>query len=130
MANFTQIQQLLETELAAIAGLPELTKEGVRKADVNTTWLRSTLIPATPVNISLGFSGKTEWKGILQVDIFSPEGYGTLALNETVDLILNHFVKGLKVSDLLIWRSYKLTNREVQSKFIQTPVIIEWSYFE
>lgn len=134
-SNYTLIQQLLDEQLVTVADLPTLVKENVRKQDekANTAWCRSTLIPSEPNYTSIGADGLTEWRGLYQISLFYPEGYGVDDVNTMVDTIVDTFPKGLQIGatdpKVMIWKSYRLTAMSENNKFIHVPIRINWSYW-
>lgn len=134
-ANYTLIQQLLDTQLETVTTLPELVKENVRKNDGKATvsWCRSSLIPTTPSFTSIGAGGLTEFRGLYQVSCFLPVGYGPDAGNTLADAIVNAFQKGTQLgtspNTVTIWKSYRLTAQNENDKFTHIPIRIEWSYW-
>jgi hypothetical protein len=128
--NYTGIQAELDKQLKAITNIPEVSVEGSRKANGNTPWCRSTLLPVEPTYTSVGVDGLSELRGLYQVDLFYPEGYDYTVYSTIADNVLNSFTKGMQLGTnpkVLIWNSYKYTTRNTSNKFNQIPIIIKWS---
>jgi len=101
MANYSEIQKVLDDKLALISDLPLIVTENDEQTKVQTDavgvletkYIRTQLIPATTEPLTIGTSGKDRYKGIFQITIFTPYDNGIAETNYWVDEIINDFSK-------------------------------------
>ncbi len=101
MANYSEIQKVLDDKLALIADLPLIvtendlqTKTQTNSAGVlETKYIRTQLLPATTQALTIGTSGKERYTGLFQVTIFTPYDNGIAETNYWIDEIINDFSK-------------------------------------
>ena len=90
MGVFSNIQNAMDTTLAAVSSVPPIAWSNVEYIPVQgTTFVRPTLMPAGSTMLTL--NGTLRNPGIYQVDIFSPSGKGQGAALTVADNIKAHF---------------------------------------
>jgi hypothetical protein len=65
---------------------------------VGSPYLRATMMPAEPLTIASFVQGENRYSGIMQVDVFVPDGDGTKRATTIADIVGNHFKRGLTVA--------------------------------
>lgn len=124
--NITVIQQLLEGFVESL-GLP-LQRENTRNS-AQSSWVRTTLLPAQPAVRSLGIQGSNQLTGLLQVDVMTPVDQGTDQSNTWADTIINACPKGLTLQDgdvlIHIEMAWRFASN-IDGKWRICPVMIRW----
>lgn len=125
--SYSTIQNLLDTQLATVTGLPTLYKENTRnELKTGVAFSRSTLLPAETLALS---SHTNEVNGLYQVDIFYPQDKGADAAGAVADSVVAAFARGLVLTDGVIVHirmSWRETAREFQ-QFYNVPVVVRWT---
>jgi hypothetical protein len=129
--SYKSIQNLLDTYLQTLAGLPTLQLENTRNiGQTGVPFSRATLLPARATQLTVGTTGRDLRTGLYQVDLFYPLDAGTGAVNEMADSIISLFGRGTTLSDVtatvhvsVAWRE---TGRRIDP-FYCVPVVIQWS---
>jgi hypothetical protein len=129
--SISTVQTLLNAHLEDLTGLPPTQLENTQNLAVTgEAFTRATLIPARSSVLSIGVDGRTELRGLYQVDLFVPLNSGTADVNALADLVVQHFPKGARLTDgsttvhcALSWRE---VGRRVEA-FYQVPVLVQWS---
>ena len=87
---FEQIINAINNALTSIPGLPTLfTENNAGKPQLLTPWMRSTIIPSEPTQVTIGLDRTLRFTGLVQVDYFIPSNQGSTTAN--VDVIINWF---------------------------------------
>lgn len=90
MGIFTNIEAALHTRLATLSASPPVAWPNVKYIPVeNTTFIRPTVLHSD-TNLNT-LAGKSEYKGIYQVDVYVPLEKGVSALNTLLDSIEDLF---------------------------------------
>ena len=133
MSNIVAIQSLLDAKLTTVAGLPPLYLENIRFRDNGDAWCRATLLPAETGIATLGVDGLNEERGIYQIDLFYPEGYGATPANTIADAVINTFKRGTTLTDgnisVQVWLSWRLPAQDYTQTFYQLPILVRYSCF-
>lgn len=129
--SIATIQTLLDTHLQTLTGLPPLQLENTRNIGVTgVAFSRATLLPARTTQVTIGINGKDEVKGLYQVDLFTPQDTGTATANALADDVMDHFPRGLVLTQsgiyLHILRAWREVGRR-EAPFYNVPVLVEWS---
>lgn len=96
----------------------------------NSYWYELYFIPAVPVQVELGTSGRTKWIGILQVNVCIPKNDGMQPLYDRFDSIANLYRSGANFDGVRISRTYRSSALD-DGDFYVLPVSIEWwAYLE
>ena len=135
MSNAT-IQNLLDTHLLTVTGLPTLQRENTRVTpQTGVPWSRATFLPAETLRETLGVTGRNRLRGLYQIDLFYPADTGALAANEMADEVINDFRPGIQLihqqSNLIV--HIEMAWREAGSRYEQfynAPVIVRWRAIE
>jgi hypothetical protein len=125
------IQTALVNHLKTFPTLPPLQEENTRNIGMTgQTFVRATLLPAQPRQLSVGQVGKDLRQGLFQIDVFVPQDTGIAAANQLADALVEHFprVLALAQGDVIVhtplaWRQTGGRN----GVFYQVPVVIQWS---
>lgn len=130
---YSPIINAINKQLKAINGAPVLAEENTSfKPVLRTPWMRSTLLPSEPVQMSLGDERILRYNGICQVDVFFPVGSGSTS--QVVDQIVAHFNSlpvrfldeaGEKINIKLAWRGVGVNEPE----WYKTPIFIRYEMF-
>lgn len=63
-----------------------------------TEFLRVTHLPAATRGVGLAHTGKNEFRGLFQIDVFWPEGKGIVAAKEEAAALMTYFVRGTSMT--------------------------------
>ena len=125
------IQRLLNAHLSTLAGLPTVQHENTQNiGHAGTSFSRATLIPARPSVLTVGVDGRTELRGLYQIDLFVPMNSGAEAVNALADQVIEHFHRGLRITEGAVTVHVSLSWREAGMRveqFYQVPVVVQWS---
>lgn len=133
---YTVIQEILDTQLQTVVGLPTFTKENIKAVpEATKAWSRATLLPAQTQVIGIGHTGLRMDQGFYQIDLFYPQGSGNVAANTMADLVQNSFVRGSYYTSgsvsILIDRIYRIPATSLtQATFYHIAVMIAWQYYD
>lgn len=97
MFDANDVRALLDAHLQTVAGLPDLVTENTRYTPQDTTWTRSTLLPARSITPVLG--QRVQLQGTYQVDVIVPAGTDTTASGPLCKAIMSAFFPGTTVTD-------------------------------
>jgi hypothetical protein len=133
MSTYTDINAALITQLQTVTTLPELVLENARaNVNANTAWCRAWQLRAATEAATLGLTGQDRFTGLLQVDLFYPQGQGVATSLTVAEAVLAVFVKGTYLTSngvtVRVLRSYLETAQNFQA-FFQQPVVVEWEAF-
>lgn len=129
MSIYTSTQSALDGVLRGVSGLPELQLENTRidrKGRATTPFVRSTLLPREPIQLTIGEGGKNIYGGLYQVDVFYPIDAGKAALNTTVDAIVSAFYRQQLSGGVTIHLAWSEVGRR-DEPFYTVPVFVRWS---
>ena len=95
MSAFTDIRAALEAEIASISGIPSAANRSWENVEFDpttgTAWVRMTLLPGQQRPAVAGPSPQQLYQGIMQVDIYQPEGDGPNSADVLADAVRDHF---------------------------------------
>lgn len=131
---FEQIINAINNALTSIPGLPTLfTENNAGKPQLLTPWMRSTIIPSEPTQVTIGLDRTLRFTGLVQVDYFIPSNQGSTTAN--VDVIINWFndkdnrfitEDGKEITILMAWRGTSTT----ETDWYRTPIFIRYQTFD
>lgn len=89
----TNIRSALQSELAAVAGVPEIVKEGGKtyKPVPGTPYIQISLVVESERPSSMGNTPPIFHQGTFEIESFYPSGKGSGALEEMTGLIKDKF---------------------------------------
>lgn len=130
---YSPIINAINKQLALVPNAPALQKENKSfKPTLRTKWMRSTLLPAEPTQVSIGEDRMLRYNGICQVDVFVPADTGS---DDTIfDAIVAHFnhkdrrflnEAGETINIKLAWRGTGITDTD----WYRVPVLIRYEMF-
>jgi len=129
--SYRLIQNILDTQLATVSDLPVLIKQnesGALEARYDR-YVRSTLLPAETVDLTMGLSGFDQMQGLFQIDVFMPADDGIDGSNYMADQIIAAFPSSntltsgsVSVRILKVW----LEPSQQSTNYLMTPVMIRW----
>ena len=128
------IQNLLDTRLQTISGLPTLELENttIDVTSNKTAWVRSTLLPAESTLVTVGSTAIREFQGYYQVDCFYPTGNGSNAAHVLADTVVSTFPIGLTLNNGAVTVYIQMASATVGykvTKYYCVPVRIQWSCY-
>lgn len=132
---YKQIINGINNAIESIPGLPVLFKENTQNKPVDplTPWMRSTILPSEPTQVSIGYERQMRYIGIIQVDYMVPPNTGSTANN--IDVIVNWFNDkdnrfinndGVDFMILAAWRGTSFTGE----KWYQTPIYLRYQFYD
>ena len=87
-----KIRAALETHLSNIAGLPDIAYENVPyDPTTGQSFLRVSYMPTLRRPAVRGLNPQQEYRGILAINVYAPEGSGPAACEEIVEKLLEGF---------------------------------------
>ena len=87
-----KIRAALETHLSNISGLPDIAYENVPyEPTTGQSFLRVSYIPTLRRPAVRGLNPQQEYRGILAINVYAPEGSGPAACEEIVEKLLEGF---------------------------------------
>jgi hypothetical protein len=130
----TEIYNAFETAVQSLVdagSLPIIQQENVlKRLGDDSESVRITNLPAMSKVTTLGPNGLTESRGLVQIDVFYPDGAGASTPRLYVDVLLNYFQPGLQMTSnsvvVQINNSYAMVAYGTKNKY--TPAVrIEYS---
>lgn len=122
--------------LSTIPGVPAtFIRENVTgQADLRSDWMRTTLIPSEPLQLSRGDRILKQYSGLMQIDYFKAKGTSSNSL--TIDAIVNHFngYNGRFLGDdsflqLTVLRAWRGTSTQ-EDTWYRTPVMLRLQWYQ
>lgn len=117
----------LTNQLKTVTGLPAFAEANEVFRPSNAAWCRATLLPAEPVDGSIGERGFVWDQGLYQVDVFSPLN---TRVSETIpNAIIAAFPRALRMAvngydhQLEVQRCWLSQTRQDTSWFIQSIMV-------
>ena len=131
MTDYAAVQTILDTQMAAITGIPAITTENERiKTSTTTSFARTRFEPTETVQESVGVTGFDRLNGLYIVDLFYPKESGVADGNADIDAITVAFESGTIFIDgtdqVEIFNSYSSGSLPDLEKFYRKQVIISW----
>lgn len=129
---YDEIINLTNSALQSIPNLPTLYAENISGAPtMRDPYMRTTLIPSEPFQISRGSQRLLQYSGLIQVDYFMPKTLGST--NPSVDAIIKYFnseVNRLLSPDMqvMVLRAWRGTST-VEDNWYKTPVMLRLQWF-
>lgn len=135
MMYYESIINGINNAIESIAGVPVLFKENKQNkpADVLTPWMRTTLLPSEPMEVTIGYDRQLRYTGIVQLDYFVPLNYGSTITD--VDTIVNWFnnkdnrfinINDIEFIVLSSWRGTSIPG----DKWYSTPIYIRVQWYD
>jgi hypothetical protein len=128
--NFSDVQNLLEAQVATTVGLPLFQMENTRISPVGgEPWCRFTLLPSRTIQETIGLSGMNRMAGLAQIDIFYPADKGTADANAMADAIIATVPRGLILMGTSTHVHIEISWREAGTRIEQyytIPVMLKW----
>lgn len=132
---YKQIIDGINAAIESIPNLPVLFKENKqgKPTDILTPWMRTTLLPAEPTQVTIGYERQLRYVGIVQLDYMTPLDYGSDIAQ--VDTIVswfndkdNRFINnnGIDYTILASWRGTSYAG----DKWYQTPIFIRYQVYD
>jgi hypothetical protein len=131
MTGFTDVQTILDAQLATVSGIPALTGENERlKTSSTSSWGRTTLAPAETVQECIGVLGTDRLNGLYVIDLFYPKDAGVASGNADVDAITVAFESGTiftsGANKVEIFNSYPNPSVPDLENFYRKQIIVVW----
>jgi hypothetical protein len=130
--NYHDIRSLLDTQLQTVSDLPSLQTENSRLeliGNKKTPWVRSTLLPAEPVDLNVGHIGKVSYRGLYQVDLMYPMGASAADANamaaEVTDALPRGYMQTIGTGILQIDMSWQEAASIMDTWYV-VPVVVRW----
>ena len=125
--SITSIQTALDTQLAAVSGLPVIQLENTRyEPKTGVAWSRPTLLPAETERLS---SAKDLLQGLYQVDLFYPADKGAATASAMADLVKAAFPRGSTLTSgsttVHITKSWREPAQSL-NQFYQVILLVRW----
>lgn len=99
MSNFSDIQQVFNTRLSTLSGLPSWDRENlVIDPDEDEIFIRSKLIPAQTNFPNIGENGFRVEAGTFEIQVKAVRQTGWGIYSNLVDDILDHFPRNLRLT--------------------------------
>ena len=103
-----------------------------KPVDVLTPWMRTTLLPSEPVQVTIGYERQLRYTSLIQLDYFQPLNVGSTSdfIDSTVDWFNNkdnRFMEndGFNFTVLSAWRQ----TSEPTDKWYRTPIMIRVQWY-
>lgn len=134
---YEAIETALINQLQAVENLPRLYKENEdgyldstsRKSQRGSIYCRTTLQPAEKISETVGIQGFDRLMGFLQVDLFYPQGKGSLSARKMADDIVAAFPQKDHLDagtfNIHILKAYIDPGRTTNNHY-HIPVQIQW----
>lgn len=129
-----KIIKAVNTALKALPGVPTLAEENVSfKPKLLTAWMRTTLLPSEPVQVTIGYDRTLRHNGLMQVDMFFPANTGSSPAS--VETVINWFNNkdnrfmtqdGERIIIESAWRGTASTNTD----WYRVPVYLRYMTYE
>jgi hypothetical protein len=127
---YEQLQNAFQTYIGQIDGVPPLqTENTLYELQAFVAYSRFTLLPAEPVQETVGINGRDRHRGLVQVDLFFPKDEGTTAANQAVDALMAAFPRGTTLaltSHTVHIETVRRDSAYVYESFYAVPVLIRW----
>lgn len=131
---YKTIRAALETKLASITGIPEISWENRQYSPTTgTPFVRVSFIPTVSEPAVRGLSPQMYYQGMLTVDCCVPEGFGPAEADDLADLILNAFpaTSDVTYGDFVLPIRYSERGQGLQNGvFYMVPVTIGWYLYQ
>ena len=129
---YADVQTTLDTRLQAVVGLPALQLENVvydTKGKALTPYCRATLLPSEAQPATVGTTGKNEYFGLYQVDLFYPLDKGKAAVNAMADLVVTAFARQVLTTGASRQVELRAAWAEAGGQdgpYYRVPVLVRW----
>ena len=129
MSTYDDARAALDTQLSAYQSGNVAWENTVFEPQEGVGYLRPFLLPAEPVQATLGPNGLDRVAGIYQIDVCEPKDAGNGALLRKVDAVLAQFARGSSVTSngvtLTILRSWP-GPAIARDSFYVIPISVSW----
>lgn len=120
--------------LKEINNIPIIFEENMTgKPALMDPWIRTTIVPSEPTQISRGEDRILQYSSLVQIDIFNPKGSGSTQSN--VDDVIHHFNNKLNryltndpEMQLTVLRAWRGTST-IEQNWYKTIVFIRLQWF-
>lgn len=131
---YKTVIETVNTSLKSINNIPQIFEENMEgKPELLTPWVRTTLIPSEPLQISRGVDRLLQYSALMQIDVFIPKGKGSTS--SIVDDIIGHFNdsdnRELTSADdmqLIVLRSWRGVS-SVEQNWYRSTVFVRLQWF-
>jgi len=129
--NTSNLIDLLATRIGTIPNMPTLAKENTNfKPTLLKPWMRMTVIPGEPTQLSIGEDRLMRYTGLVQIDVFTPPNTGNSTASETLIAYFNNKANRmltLNGEPLHISKAYRGTSQH-NTDWFRVPVILRYEY--
>lgn len=130
--SIANIHAALDGAITALAGsLPPIVQENKAISVTGTSeFVRTTLIPARPNQLTIGASGVDELIGLYQIDLYYPTASGHVVPSQKADLIVQAFPRNTTfntASGLLRVKQCWVDGARSLDKWYVVSVTVSWA---
>jgi hypothetical protein len=138
MSYQAEIQQLLNTRLSSLSGLPKWKRENSNLAvNEKELFIETFLLPAEPDYPNIGLEGFKVESGIFAINVKAVRGVGWGTHTNLIDSILNHFYRNLVLSSgdtlerirLRVLKSYAISGFTDMEGRYTVPVHVKYNSY-
>lgn len=134
MADYTSIQQALDTALQTITDLPTFYEENtIFQVQSGTSWATTTFVASQPKLMGIGANPPQQLIGTYVINLFSPVNQGYETQSALADEIINLFYPGALFSQndaqVYIDFAYKGPSTRYEKAQFQTTIMVKWHAF-
>ena len=131
---YDDIRAALETNLAAVSGIPDIGWENVQfSPTTGTPYVKARLIPTRREPAVRGTNPQMFYQGVYRIECYVPEDQGPSAGDELADKIIDAFEAATDVSYSGTIVSIRYAEREmaeIDGPFYMIPVNIGWYIYK
>lgn len=131
MSLYQDIANALESWLQIMPPVISVAWENVVfEPTSGTPYMRVSHLPYPKETIGLGIDGYERVRGIMQISLFYPKGYGRKDLLDKADELVQHFEKGTALTAggnrVLIEQAYRVPEVP-EADWYHVPVEVRWT---
>lgn len=129
---YATVQAALDAQLQTVTGLPALQLENTlydTKGKALTPYCRATLLPSEAQPATVGVTGKNEYFGLYQVDLFYPLDKGKASVNAMADLVVAAFARTVLTTGTGNQVKLRAAWAEAggqDGQYYRVPVLVRW----
>ncbi len=132
---YDTVIDLTNDALLTVPGVPNLIRENVQgQADLRSDWMRTTLIPSEPLQLSRGDRVLKQYSALFQIDYFKAKGQASTST--VIDNIINQFngYNGRFIGtdafmQLTVLRAWRGTSSQ-EDTWYRTPVMLRLQWYQ